>query len=394
MTTEAPTTPDPIEMAMEADARSEAPGALAREVLKKQSALIGWQIASERAGFTLKVLTGVTGVVVAAVLALMAWQASRADGLVIKPFSVPPELAQHGVTGEAVAGEFLDHINVMAATAQSNQRRRSIFADPGKTVSIEIPSTGVSLDQVDQWLRARLGRQTIVTGELTQAPDGTLSLAVRAGDRPLPLQTGASTDVRALAESASEALFGQEQGIAYYQYLTHEGRWADALQHAQRATLNPDPIEAARAWVGVGVALGRLQGDEPARRAWLTSLAIDTRGSPQGAQNLSDSEFLWGHPEAGVRLARRARATFRLDPQQDPGAASDLEAGTDSTIGIWTDDAALAYSAGRRFRLSPHRGFVTAVRGSHTAEARRCSPCTRPPGRAGSSPWTRCSIST
>ena len=92
----APTTPDPIEIAMEAEASGEAPRGVAHRVLAKQEQLIGWQIASERAGFALKVLTGVAGVAVAGALAVMAWQASRADGVILDPFTVPPALAAEG----------------------------------------------------------------------------------------------------------------------------------------------------------------------------------------------------------------------------------------------------------------------------------------------------------
>src|SRR5690349_4959487 len=87
------TTPDPIEIAMEAEADGLAPAGVAARYLENQNRLTLWQIASERAGFALKVPTGAAGLAVAGMLAVMAWQASRADGLVIKPFSVPPDLA-------------------------------------------------------------------------------------------------------------------------------------------------------------------------------------------------------------------------------------------------------------------------------------------------------------
>ena len=41
-----PTTPDPIEIAMEAEAHDTSPDSPARRVLLKQEKLIGWQIAS------------------------------------------------------------------------------------------------------------------------------------------------------------------------------------------------------------------------------------------------------------------------------------------------------------------------------------------------------------
>src|SRR5437868_5434781 len=80
-----PTTPDPVEIAMEAEASGQAPIGVARALLEDQRRLIHWQIASERSGFVLKLLTSAAGVALALLLAITAWQASRADGLVIKP---------------------------------------------------------------------------------------------------------------------------------------------------------------------------------------------------------------------------------------------------------------------------------------------------------------------
>ena len=42
----APTTPDPIEIAMEAEASGALPAGVAHRVLVRQEQLIGWQIAS------------------------------------------------------------------------------------------------------------------------------------------------------------------------------------------------------------------------------------------------------------------------------------------------------------------------------------------------------------
>ena len=66
-----PTTPDAIEIAMDLAATGQAPSAAARAILERQAQLIGWQIASERAGFALKVLTGLAGVAVAVTIGLI-----------------------------------------------------------------------------------------------------------------------------------------------------------------------------------------------------------------------------------------------------------------------------------------------------------------------------------
>jgi hypothetical protein len=101
-----------VEIAMAAEAGDPAPDSPARTVLLKQSRLMdadlrlrGWQIARERAGLVLQSLTASAGLVLAAAVGRLVWDASRADGLVIEAFSVPPALAADGLTGEVVAAQ-------------------------------------------------------------------------------------------------------------------------------------------------------------------------------------------------------------------------------------------------------------------------------------------------
>ena len=99
-----------------------------------------------------------------------------ADGLVIKAFSVPPAMAARGVTGEALAAETVDRLNGISDAAVSAETQRTVSGDWGHDISIQIPETGVSLSQVDEWLRGRLGHQRRVTAELMQGDDGRLTL--------------------------------------------------------------------------------------------------------------------------------------------------------------------------------------------------------------------------
>ena len=278
--TDAPTTPDPIEIAMEAEATGVAPVGVAAKLLAKQEQLVGWQIASERAGFVLKVLTGVAGAAVAGILTLMAWQASRADGLLIKPFSVPPELAARGVTGEALASQMLDQLSRMSSTAHASLNQQRVSADRGDNVSIEIPQTGVSLSQLDQWLRDKLGRQTRVTGELMTLPDGSLRLLARVGSEPLPAQAGGPGEVEALATRAAESIYAREEPISYAQYLERSGRQDEARAIELVATESRDRTTRAVAWSLYGNNLRRKEGPMAAAPAYRRSRAIDMTASP------------------------------------------------------------------------------------------------------------------
>ena len=316
----APTTPDPIEIAMEAEAAGVAPVGVAAKLLAKQEELVGWQTASERAGFVLKVLTGVAGAAVAGILTLMAWQASRADGLLIKPFSVPPELAARGVTGEALASQMLDQLSRMSATAQASMNQQRVSADRGDNVSIEIPQTGVSLSQLDQWLREKLGRQVRVTGELMTQPDGSLRLLARVGSEPLPAQAGGPGEVETLAVRAAESIHAREQPISYAQYLERSGRQGEARAIELVATESRDRTTRAIAWSLYGNNLNRAEGPQAAAPAYRRSRAIDITASPGATGNLAAVEAGLGHAELAHQLNRQhvwasEHATLRRSPE-------------------------------------------------------------------------------
>jgi hypothetical protein len=132
----APTTPDPIEIAMEAEAHDRSPDSPARRLLVKQERLVGWQIASERAGFALKMLTGLVGLALAAVLSTLVWQAAHARGLVVAPFSVPPELSARGLTGEVVASQVLDKLAQMQEQTATGRRGESTAGDWGRDLKV------------------------------------------------------------------------------------------------------------------------------------------------------------------------------------------------------------------------------------------------------------------
>src|SRR5438128_630614 len=92
----APTTPDPIEIAMEAEASGAPATGVAHEVLRRQSQLLAWQVASERAGFALKALTGLAGLVLAGLIGMMVWRAAHDESIVVEAFHTPPAYAQRG----------------------------------------------------------------------------------------------------------------------------------------------------------------------------------------------------------------------------------------------------------------------------------------------------------
>ena len=64
-------------------------------------------------GLVLRIATAFVGFAIAAGAAFMVWEAAHADGLVIEAFSVPPELADRGITGQVVATKMLDRLTAL-----------------------------------------------------------------------------------------------------------------------------------------------------------------------------------------------------------------------------------------------------------------------------------------
>ena len=90
-------------------------------------------------------------------LAFMVWDAAHSNGLLIEPFSVPPDLAARGLTGEVVAAKLLDQL--------PRCRRRPLRRAPPKSytntgadgIKLDIPETGVSLGEAGQLSARKTG---------------------------------------------------------------------------------------------------------------------------------------------------------------------------------------------------------------------------------------------
>ena len=99
----APTTPDPVEIAMEIAASGQTPAAAALEVLQTNAALMREQIGLARNERFRNRIKAVRDIALAFVVLLIAagvigfvWNARQASGLVIQPLSMPPDLAARG----------------------------------------------------------------------------------------------------------------------------------------------------------------------------------------------------------------------------------------------------------------------------------------------------------
>jgi tetratricopeptide (TPR) repeat protein len=287
---------------------------------------------SERLKVALQLLTIAVGVALVATLGWMAFEASRADGVVIKPFTVAPDLARRGVTGEVVASQLLDKLTDITDRSQSSAAAGKFGAGFGQNISLQIPETGVSLGEVDRWLREKLGHEHTLTGEVIENPDGTLTIGARLDTHALPPQTGAAPDLPKLVVDTAEALYRREQPMTYVQYLGRvPGRNMEAKAVDQEMSESHDPVTRAFGLGGLGID-AIVRGDvATAMRSFQAADAANV-GLSWPSQDWGFIEGDLGHQEMSLRLLRRALALTPRDPAYTPQAAR--EAAENETLAI------------------------------------------------------------
>lgn len=280
----ATTTPDPIEIAMETLIGATTPQEDARLLLVEQRKMLRLQIRKEQAGLHLRGLLVGVAVLTLATIGWMMWDASRHQVLVVKPFSVPPDLAGRGLTGEAVAGLVLDRVRSLQLATDSARPAASYKnAWTEEDLKLEIPSTGLTVSDV-QRLIGRFGQKTEVSGEVFRT-DAGLSLNVRASgvDAPASVVRGSDADVEQLLNQAAEALYAQTQPYRYAVYLSGENRNAEADAILARLIRNGDPMDQAWAHVAVGLVARRRQDYAGALQHFSASLRQGPFGPGQSA---------------------------------------------------------------------------------------------------------------
>jgi hypothetical protein len=208
-----------------------------------------WGRFSDRLKALLQLLTIAVGVAAAGAVAAMAWQAHEEHGLAIQAFSVPPEFAQRGLTGQVVAARVLDRLSQLQADTISARPATSYANDWGDDIKVEIPETGVSIGELNRWLRQWLGHETMVSGEVVRAAAG-VSVTARTGAAPGGTVQGAETDIDALISQAAEALYSQTQPYRYAVYLASHGKPDEALAAYAKLARSGSPEDQRWAYSG------------------------------------------------------------------------------------------------------------------------------------------------
>ncbi|MFO0532279.1 hypothetical protein [Brevundimonas sp.] len=323
----APTTPDPVEIAMEIEASGESPTGEASALLRRHSALIDEQIGLARKQFILasneifrnRIRSirdiAIAAMVVALVVAAGAvvWSASRTTGLVIQPFTVPPELVEDGLDGRAVAALFQDELVRLDVTTDSARPPASFRNDWSEGITVEVEAGGLSLTDTYRALVRWLGKETYINGGLSRTTSG-LELVIRSSDGTAVTLQGPVDRPSDLMRQAAERFYERTQPYRYAIYLNTKaltlpaGPERQAFDDRSRAiltTLSSSPSETERLWGYNGL---QFVSDGSAREAIAIlqgGLEIDPE-HPLLLFNLASHRDLLGRNEAAFLAAQRA----------------------------------------------------------------------------------------
>ena len=300
----------------------------------------------DRVGLALQSLGLIVGAAAVVGLAVMVWQAREDHGLVVESFAVPPDMAARGLTGQVMAAKLLDKLTTLQAQTDSQRAPSTLANNWGDDIKLEIPETGVSVGEINRYLRQWLGHQTRVSGELLHTPTG-VSLTTRTEGEAGQTVQGQEADLDGLAQQAAEAVYGQTQPYRYGVYLRGQNR----MDEAQRvfAKLSTSGPQGERAWgyLGLANAYRDLNGPEPA----LATFRLAAQAAPWmflAWQNTGDIQAQMGRLEAA--LANHRIAAKLLDRSDHGGIRPDMVVNTRSRIESFIDEETGDYASAARRR--------------------------------------------
>ncbi len=174
-------------------------------------------------------------------------EAIRSRAIVIREFSTPPQLSGRGLSGRVVAGILLDELTLLQSSTRTRLEKRKVADAWSNQIELELPSTGISIHQIETLLRQRLGHDLTVSGDLVQSQAGELMLTVRGETIPARSFNGGNNSIKELARKAAVHIFEHTQPSLYVASLIAKGRSEEAVAFSERVF--PTTSEADRPYL-------------------------------------------------------------------------------------------------------------------------------------------------
>ena len=316
-----------------------------RHHLKVQFRQLRLAIVSERFAIALRAMTALVGLAIAGGLSFMIWNATGASGLVIEPFSVPPDLIEHGLSGKVVASKLLDVLGTMQAQTDSQRNPKTYVNYWGDDIKVEIPETGVSVGELNRFLREELGHPTHITGEVVHIPAG-LALTARAGAAGSGTASGTEAQFDALVATLAEAIYRVTEPYRYSVWLREHGRLDEGIAVAMELARHGPARERPWGYLGWANSLEESVG-YPARLKMMRDVVRMAPDMYLAKDNICLIEDRISQPGQAIRDCRAAApllSTANHGGIRDavlPIAQMRLQALIDQNLGAYHDASRL-----------------------------------------------------
>lgn len=284
---------------------------LQAEQLIEEAALTRWSLRLKHAGemmkFAFELAVALLIFAVVAGLAAACWSAAHDNGLVIEGFSVPPDFAQRGLTGQVVASQLLDKLTRMQDETNSVRAADTYRSNWGDDIKVEIPDTGISIGELNRVLRNWLGHETHITGEVWRTPSG-IALTARAGDAGVTF-AGTDSDFNLLLQKAAESIYNETQPYRYAAFLGDQSRQPEAEKVLEKLAVDAPPSERAWADSFLG-SLFAFEGRTADSLAVSQAAVVADPANAHAWDNLASREQSLDRLENGYWHTRKALALY------------------------------------------------------------------------------------
>jgi tetratricopeptide (TPR) repeat protein len=244
--------------------------------LRYQTLLLRGQRRGQAFRTVFQVLIALIAIVIVVSIVVMLHDAFTSRSVVLEPFESPPSLAARGLTGRVVASDLLDKLRYFQRvnlTARSSDRElRNAWSGE---VQIAIPEVGISIGEVSRLLKARLGHDLHISGELVQDSKDALALTVRGDGLSAKTFVEGPDGLGKLTAAAAEYVYGQAQPAQWTMYLATAGRNEEAIEFARGAFWRTLRADRPGLLVGWAVALTNVGKPREALGLARQAIALD-----------------------------------------------------------------------------------------------------------------------
>jgi tetratricopeptide (TPR) repeat protein len=290
--------------------------ALQIENLRKQdeyeTSHLRWRRFNDQMKGAMQIMLVLVGALIVIGIGVALWSAAHEDGVVIEAFSVPPDMAAKGITGQAIAAQLQDRLAAMQSDTNSARPAASYSNNWGDDIKVDIPDTGISVSEFYRLLVSRLGNQTHITGEVWRSADG-IAITSRAKGASATI-AGKESDIDALLQKSAEAIYRHTQPYRFAAYLMNATpqREMEAANVFDELALHGTPTDRLWAHIGLGNDDNRHGDFTHAISEFNRASEIDPDHPLPWADLYSVSSSL-SHDEDEVRYIRISHRMFQQD---------------------------------------------------------------------------------